>query len=154
MEAAASAGTSAGVRQTRRGSFATCQPLLPESPLTATGIPTSSHQSLPRTPCTRCLCPISKVITHLANTVRGGLRCSTRLFFFCSAAYTPRVEKWMVQHRTVRTVKTVCFWKPEHNTRDLLSDFTAEFHYFKCWCSNAFIIYCSTVQLFHFSPRF
>lgn len=61
MEAGASAGTSAGVRQTQRGSFATCQlHLLPDPPLTATRMPATRDQNHHPTPCTLCRCPISK----------------------------------------------------------------------------------------------
>lgn len=64
VEVAASAGTCAGVRQTRRGSFAICPPrLLPDPPLKATRSPAHRCQNPPTTPCTPCRCPISKVIT-------------------------------------------------------------------------------------------
>lgn len=64
-EAAASAGTCAGVRPTPRGSFATCRcPSQPDPPPKATRMEATRGPKPPRTPCTLCRCPISKVKLH------------------------------------------------------------------------------------------
>lgn len=82
-EAAASAGTSAGVRPTPRGSFATCRcPSRPDPPPKATRMEATRDPKPPRTPCTLCRCPISKVkLYSWAGPLTGpSIQCAFNTF--------------------------------------------------------------------------